>query len=325
MPPPFFCNDASVFANDRQVNWPETGVAVLPAARVLDKHAWVVGGRDTFLGDLCYLGTSRQSRANQIIKLHPPRRLAGRTLNLCSANAVANFFHYIVDSVSRYELVQRAGFSWADFDQVLLPRFGSAMTADVDAAIRVPPEKIIRIGRREQFICETLIQPSFPGPLACTPSWVLDFYRKLFPPVRGQVGRRLYFPRRGNRYPSNNEQITARMIELGFEIVDPMAAPELRLRMAEATHVVGVQDAGLANLVFCAPGTRVLEIMPTEISKYYNRAFYHVLCGSGRMPYGAVIGQSRRLRLLPCSPRPKTEFEVDPADLDAGLAALLSS
>jgi hypothetical protein len=93
--------------------------------------------------------------------------------------------------------------------------------------------------------------------------------------------------------------------------------------MAEATHIVGVHGACLANLVFCGSGTRVLEIMPTEISKYYNRAFYRTLCASGEMPYGAVIGESRRLRLLPFSPQPKTEFTVDLSDLDKGLEALL--
>lgn len=324
LPPPFYCNDATAFAADRSVSWPETGVAVLSDARILDEHAWVVGRGDTFLGDLCYLGTSRQSRANQIIKLHPPQRLPGRTLNLCSANAVTNFFHYVIDSVSRFELIQRAGFTWSDFDQVLLPRFGSTMTLEIETAMGVPTEKIIRIGRREQYICETLIQPSFPGPVACTPPWVVEFYRKLFPPLRGDMRRKLYFPRRGNRHPSNNEQIAARLAELGFETVDPVAMPNLRQRMAEATHIVGVHGAGLANLVFCTPGTRVLEIMPTEISKYYNRAFYHVLCSSGDLPYGAVVGESRRLRLMPYSPQPKAEFDVKLPDLDAGLAALLA-
>jgi hypothetical protein len=43
------------------------------------------------------------------------------------------------------------------------------------------------------------------------------------------------------------------------------------------------------------------------------------------MPYGAVIGQSRRLRFLPFSPQPRAEFDVNLQDLDAGLAALLET
>ena len=76
LPEPFFCNEPDTFANDTDVSWPESGVAVLPDARILDEHAWVVGREDTFLADLCYLGNSRQSRVNHIIKLHPARRQA---------------------------------------------------------------------------------------------------------------------------------------------------------------------------------------------------------------------------------------------------------
>jgi capsular polysaccharide biosynthesis protein len=325
LPAPFFCNDPHTFANDRTVSWPATGVATIANGRVLDEHAWIVGNNDTFLGELCYLGNSRQSRANQIIKLHPPKTLPGRTLNLCSANAVTNFFHYVVDSVSRMELVRRAGFTWDDFDQILLPRFSSPTSREVDAAIQFPADKIIRIGRREQYLCETLIQPSFPGPVASTPPWVLDFYRKLFPTDVKTRGRKLFFPRKGNRHPRNGGEIEALMKARGFETIEPTATPDLRQRMSEATHIVAVHGACLANLIFCAPGTRVLEIMPTEISRYYNRAFYHTMCASGQMPYGAVIGQSPRHRLLPFSPQPKTEFDVKLSDLDAGVAALLGS
>ena len=324
LPEPFFCNEPDTFANDTDVSWPESGVAVLPDARILDEHAWVVGREDTFIADLCYLGNSRQSRVNHIIKLHPARRLAGRTLNLCSANAVTNFFHYVVDSVSRHELVRRAGFTWDDFDQIVLPRFRTPMTEAIDEAIGLPESKVIRMGRREQFICETLIQPSFPGPIACTPPWVMDFYRKLFPANPATRHRKLYFPRRGNRHAANGDSIDLRMKALGFEMIDPVTTPDLQTRMAEATHIVAVHGACMTNLVFCAPGTRVLEIMPTEISKYYNRAFYRVLCASGGMPYGAVIGQSRRLRLLPFSPQPKAEFDVSMSALNAGLNALLA-
>ena len=324
LPAPFYCSDPQLFAKETEVSWPETGVAVFKDARILDEHAWVVGREDTFIGDLCYLGNSAQSRANHILKLYPPRHVAGRTLNLCSANAVTNFFHYVVDSVSRYDLVRRAGFDWSDFDHVILPRFRTATTAEIDEAMGVPEEKVIRMGRREQLICETLIQPSFPGPLACTPPWVIDFYRELFPRPEAKPHRKIYFPRRGNRHPANAAEVDAHLLARGFELLDPVSTPDLRMRIAEATHVVAVHGACLANLVFSSPGTKVLEIMPTEISSYYNRAFYRVLCASARLPYGAVIGKSARLRLTAYSPQPKTAFHVNLDELDAGLAALLA-
>lgn len=325
LPSPFFCNDRdNSLALGRSVDWPEAGVAEIPDGRVLDEHAWVVGPHDTFLGDFCYTGLTRFSRVNHILKLHPPQPLPGRTLNLCSANAVTNFFHFVIDAITRTDLVRRAGYTWGDFDQILFPRFHSAITEEIITRAGIPRHKLVRIGRREQFVCKTLIQPSFPGPLACTPPWVLDFYRRLFPPAASPRTRRLYFPRRENRQPYNEAALARRLAAHGFETIDPENTSHLRDRLAEASHVVGVHGAGLANLVFCAPGTRVLELMPTEISAHYNRWFYYTLCASGRMPYGVVIGQSRRQRLTTFSPQPKTPFDINLDAFDRALAALLT-
>lgn len=325
LPPPFYCNDSrNPLASGREVVWPEAGVAEIPGGRVLDEHAWVVGPNDAFLGDFCYTGHSRFSKVNHLIKLHAPRRLAGRTLNLCSANAVTNFFHYTIDAISRVELVRRAGYDWQDFDQILFPRFSSDTAERVVDASGLPRDKLVRIGRREQFLCEMLVQPSFPGPLACTPRWVFDFYRRLFPALGALRHRRIYLPRRTNRFPDNEAILAERLAAAGFEVVDPATASG-RTRLAEASHVVGVHGASLANLVFCAPGTRVLELMPTEISEHYNRWFYYTLCASGELPYGVLIGRSRRQRLTTFSPQPKTPFHVDVPAFDRAVAALLES
>lgn len=325
LPPPFFCNrSADQFERVAQITWPETGIAILPNGRILDEHGWIVGDNDTFLGELCYTGNRRHSRVNHIIKLHPPRFVPGRTLNLCSANAVTNFFHYLIDSLSRYDLVTRAGFTWNDFDHIVLPRFSSPMTQRVDAAVGVPLDKVIRMGRREQLVCETLYQPSFPGPIASTPPWIVQFYRNLFSVPTQPGKRRFYFPREGKRSAANAGEIAERMAAHGFETVDPTKTPDIVQLLGEAGYVAGIHGASLANLVFCPPGTRVLEIMPTDISEHYNRAFYYTLCASGEMPYGVVIGQSRRLRLLETSPQSKTPFHVNIAELDRGLEALLS-
>ncbi len=325
LPPPYFCNaPANPLAHGPEIEWPEAGVAEIPGGRILDEHAWIVGPDDTFLGDFCYIGPSKFSKVNHIIKLHPPLRLPGRTLNLCSANAVTNFFHFVIDSISRVELVQRAGYTWDDFDQILFPRFSSPTAEEIVDAAGLPRDKLVRIGRRQQFVCETLIQPSFPGPLACTPGWVLEFYRRLFPSDPTPRTRRIYLPRRNNRYPQNEAALTARLTAAGFEVIDPDTTHDLRHHLAQASHVVGVHGAALANLVFCTPGTRVLELMPSEISEHYNRWFYYTLCTSGDMPYGALIGRSRRQRLTTFSPQPKTEFVIAPTEFESALSALLS-
>ncbi len=323
-PPPFTCNDRSnPLADGRRIVWPETGVADIPGARLLDENAWVVGPGDRFLADFCYVGPSRHSRGYHLTTLNEPRRLPGTTLNLCSAHSAHNFFHFAIDAIARAELVERAGFTWEDFDHIVLPRLKSRMTDEILANLGVPAGKVVHLKWRDHVWCDRLIQPSFPGPLACTPRWVFEFYRRWFPVVSGERGRRLYFPRRGDRHPSNESEIAAMLKSRGVEAVDPLTTPNLRELLATASHVVGVHGAGLANLVFCAPGTRVLELMPSDIAAHYNRWFYYSLCHSGDLPYGVVIGKSQRRRLTSFSPQSPGPFEIPLDDLERGLEALL--
>ena len=325
LPPPFFQNDPHVsFALPPPARWPAAGVATLPGGRILDEHGWVVGEDDTFLGDFCQLGNDRRSRVNHILKLNPPRRLSGRTLNLCSVHAIVNYFHYVVDAVGRSALVKRAGYAWDDFDHIVMPRYRTPATAEIDAAIGAPVDRVIRMARREQFICDVLIQPSFPGLNTRTPPWVVHFYQNLFPPTGRPRNRRLYFGRTGKRSAVNSADIDARMHAHGFEKVDPMRTPNLREQLSEASHVVGVHGAALTNLLFCQPGTRILELMPTDVSGFYSRFYYYTLSSGGGMPYGVVTGRSLRGRTLNIFPQSWSDFDVNLADLDRGIAALLA-
>lgn len=78
--------------------------------------------------------------------------------------------------------------------------------------------------------------------------------------------RRLYVSRRDAtvRRLVNEDEVAALLAGLGFEVVelsglDFEAQAEL---FAQASAIAGVHGAGLANLVFAAPGARVFEIMP---------------------------------------------------------------
>ncbi|MEO6005577.1 MAG: glycosyltransferase family 61 protein [Opitutus sp.] len=94
--------------------------------------------------------------------------------------------------------------------------------------------------------------------------------------------------------------------------------------LGEASHVIGVHGAALTNLLFCQPGTRILEIMPTDVSGFFSRYYYYTLSAGGRMPYGVVVGQSLRGRKLNVLPQSWSDFRVEPAALERGITALFS-
>lgn len=307
------------FAEGRRFHWLEQGVARLEHARVVSVHGWCVAPTDTFLGDFCFGGNVRDSFVYSLTLQQPPRRLEGVTLNLCSAHAAVNFCHWLLDAVGRLALVERAGIAWPSIDQVLLPLFPGETARWVRATLGLTGPKLIFPGQRAQFRCDQLLQPSFPGFVAAYPPWVVEFYRQHFPAPPVARHRRLYVPRRGKRGLTNEAAVEARLRELGFEEFEPAHQTQLHEKLADVSHVVGVHGAALANLVFCRPGTRVLELLPSDLWDPY----YYSLCDSGRMPYGVLVGKSTRQRRRRHAMPTHAPFTIPLDEFDAALASLL--
>ncbi|MCC3534569.1 MAG: glycosyltransferase family 61 protein [Microcoleus sp. PH2017_25_DOB_D_A] len=73
--------------------------------------------------------------------------------------------------------------------------------------------------------------------------------------------RKLYLSRSGQRQVKNEAQVREVLKEFGFEILEDISRTvdeQIRL-FAEAAVVVGPHGAGFTNLLWCQPGTKVLE------------------------------------------------------------------
>jgi hypothetical protein len=132
-------------------------------------------------------------------------------------------------------------------------------------------------------------------------------------PRRG--GQRLYLRRRGQRRVSNDQEIESLLHKQGFSMheLEGMSPAEQIDLFRDADVIVTPHGAGMANLLFCAPGTRVLEITPAA---EYRSGFVEM---SGKL--GLVHA------VLPCASVHEsfwTDIRVDPVKLTRLLAMLQS-
>jgi capsular polysaccharide biosynthesis protein len=103
----------------------------------------------------------------------------------------------------------------------------------------------------------------------------------------------------------------------GLEVYDPSAHEGQPQDFARAELVAGPHGAALSNLAFCAPGTGVLEIVPSD-HRYPH--YYTLSCAAG-LRYGCLQAPSTAERAAAGGPSPY-ECVVDPAALDAALERL---
>lgn len=130
-------------------------------------------------------------------------------------------------------------------------------------------------------------------------------------------GRRLFVDRHPGRGRglANREAVLALLRGLGFEAFDPelTSVRQQVVRFSAAEIVVGIAGAGMANTVFCRPGTPVIHLVPEG----WEDPFYGEIataCGQG---YSAVFGP----RIPSEGPEYLRDFAIDPEPLCAALAA----
>ena len=113
--------------------------------------------------------------------------------------------------------------------------------------------------------------------------------------------------------------IEAKLSERGFEVVRPeeLSTKDQIKLFEQSKIIVGPTGAGFANVLFCKPGTIVVEIQPRGMHNIWVRNLC-ILLGLRWMPYfcNSTI-------LNPDHPEAGMEFSVHTGDLTAFIAAAL--
>lgn len=145
----------------------------------------------------------------------------------------------------------------------------------------------------------------------------------LLPPRRARRARRLFVdrPPPQRRSVINRPALLALLTRHGFEPVDPGAlpVPEQAALFGEASHVVGLHGAALANLIHCAPGTPVLEIHSPD----HATATFAIAALVRGCPYAAFVGESAAKDGKLWAHPQDMDFAVDTAHLERAIREML--
>ncbi len=210
--------------------------------------------------------------------------------------------------------------------KLVLPNFtpGSIQERTVEL-LGISENEIVRITQGEVLTVETL--------------WCTTGIHVWCPPnvcrlaanwLSSQVGEReeedgrevpVYIRRRSeHRCMVNFDDISSALDIHGFEIISFENASlddQIRL-MRRASLVVGESSAALANIMFCRPGTRVLEMF-TPASPHVAHWVLASLC---RLKYGYLVGTHVQTELYP-EPSGNSSYAVPPDEFLLALNTML--
>lgn len=245
----------------------------LPRARVYI-DTWKTGiwsERHGFLDELSHGPGALAFAAERLNYLRPDshdlRLLQGRTAVVSKRSAWEWYAHWITEVLPMVGMIWQAGH---DFDQLIAFNSGSNYCKEGFEALGISPDRIvdgkeyIYASVEDAIIPRAAITMSGETPLSdFSRAFVKDLFLKTPSASRG---RRIYVSRRMARARRliNEEEIATLLAAHGFETVDleNLSMRDKASLMNECEAVAGVYGAGLGNLLFCEPGTKVLEIRP---------------------------------------------------------------
>ncbi len=295
---------------------PPTFVATIPGGSSLGRTGSIVTPQGALLLDVSAhfnLRAPGEHRAFTSYVFAPPRRrVKGRVAILATAGA-GNYFHWMLESLPRLALLERAGMGIQSIDHFVVPRVKLPAMRQTLQLLGVPEGKLILADHLTNVVADQLLVPSLPGEIGFPTAESAAFLRGALVPHADRARRwprRVLVVRRARRRFMNQDAVLALAQESGLEPVEMegLHVSEQVALFAGATLIVAPHGAALTNLAFCAPGTPVVEIFAPS----YVNPCYWALASEAGLRHSAVIGEGA----------PTAEAEDTWADIVAPVEAI---
>lgn len=282
--PPAF---VATIPNGRVVG--EHGAVVTPDNRLLQDVSWPVGSlRSYMLGDHGEIPGGPEFFIDAAL---PARRIKG-TVAVLSTFVGRGYFHWLWEVLPRLGLLEDAGVDLGEVDAFVVPGYFSGFQLETLTSLGIERSRVVSSLLDRHVVADRLLVPSLPRATGVIPTWAAEYLLRAFPPVKpagDDFPTRIYIVRKATDHGllEGEDELTARLRERGFV---PMAMEKFTLRekawlLGRAEAVLGPSGAGLCNIVFCRPGTKVVEIRvqpypvmePWDIANRCGLDFYDVL------------------------------------------------
>jgi len=207
------------------------------------------------------------------------------------------YWHWWADVIPRIWLLETYGGPEAQGLPLALPRPASFQQDTID--LLGYGERVLPLRRGVHRFAKVVFTPgmttthtSYPSALmAPFAAWVRE--RILGSPAPAGEPTRIFVGRRDVARPKrkvvNEDEVRAHLAGRGFTCID---GSELSIReqaelFSRADVVVGPHGGGLTNLLFCRPGTQVVELFPASGARPLS--CYRVAASHLRLPYTRMV------------------------------------
>ncbi|CAC5344327.1 MULTISPECIES: tetratricopeptide repeat protein [Planktothrix] len=273
------------------INFPETFVSSIPQGKV-----WANSLSSAVLTSDHQLVTDLSTGSAALVvnssHLNSPRNLEG-TVAFFSIKWGENYYHWMFDIIARFDLLSTYC-SLEEVDYFIINRCQFAYERETLYLLNIPSEKIIETCNYPALQADRFLIPSYSHSTYRTPEWACNFLKNLC--LKGQDHQglfpleRVYLSRSNASYRqvSNEAEVISFLQQFGFTVLslETLSVRQQAYYMANTKVIISPHGAALTNLVFCSPGTQVIEfLMPNwtlscywELSNIVGCDYYCLFC-----------------------------------------------
>lgn len=274
----------------------EQFVAVIPYGRVYGANGVVITPDHYLLWDVSpeFAKGVGEHSALQLAQF-PPLTFTSETVAVLTSPVSYSYYHWHFEVLARLSLIWRSGIS---VDRIVLNRQGIRFQDKTLEALGFTKEHIIDCSDSSYLQAEKLVVPSIAAYSGHVPRWACDFLKNHLLHQRNvpklEQYKRVYVSRADAMFRRilNETEVIRALRPYGFTpvVLASLSATEQMQIFASAEVIVAPHGAGLTNLMYCDPGTKIVEIFTPG---FVNPTFWYPSLHSN-LDYCYLVSQSSK-------------------------------
>ena len=277
---------------------PKTFVISASNCRLVGSIGTIITHDDKLLSDVSQQFSGGEHFIFNYLKLPTCQQVNGTVAVLATAGG-ETYFHWLTEVIPRVEILRKALSNKIENIDLFIVNPADKLPIIIESLslLGIPLNKLIFADIDTHIQPERFIIPSLPGSTGNPPAWALKFLRESFLNHKSEIEpiSKLYISRAKASYRNfiNEDEVFEYMSAIGFTTIyleEHNFKTQIAL-LSNAEVIVAPHGAGLTNLIWCNPGTKVLEIFSPN---YVNICFwsianqlqldYYYLIGIGKYP-----------------------------------------
>jgi hypothetical protein len=193
------------------------------------------------------------------------QKLKGKTLVLAAPEGHGNYYHWMFHVIGRLSVLKALEMDINDFDHIVINKPYKAFQEQSIKDFCFPLDKLVFIDNGELLQLENAVLPSYLYFHPMVPHFLRRHYLKNI--KTSNTSKKVYISRRKSPIRKLlQEDLLVELLVKEFNYIEvfleDLNLEQQAILLNECSHVIAPHGAGLPNIVYCNPGTKVLEILP---------------------------------------------------------------